>query len=103
MTINKKLAVLLLSPFLITACNNKKEMDLQIRITHQKDGYGYQILKDRKAVITQPFIPAVAGDQPFRDSVQAKKTAELALRKLHKYKLPSISISELDSMKIEYH
>ena len=94
---------MLLSTLLTVACHNKKDPDLRIRITRQQDGYGYQILKDRKAVISQPFIPAVAGEQPFQDSLQAKKTAELALRKLHKYKLPGIKISELDSMKIEYH
>lgn len=80
----------------------KKSTELDIKITKQKTGYGYQIIKNKKTFIDQPYIPAIAGDQAFKDSLQARRTADLVIRKIGNSSFPRISVNELDSMKIEY-
>lgn len=86
---------------LLISCE-KKNNELDIKITQQENGFGYQIIKNKKVFINQPFIPAVQGEQSFRDSLQARKTANLVVEKIGKASFPRISIDELDSMKIEY-
>lgn len=80
----------------------KKSRNLEIKITKQNSGYGYQILKKRKILINQPYIPAIQGEKTFKSEEDAQKTAHLVINKMHKYSLPKISVHELDSMKIEY-
>lgn len=94
---------LLLSGLLVIACQKKSDqLQLDIRITKQKTGYGYQIVKGKKTLINQPFIPAVQGEQSFQDSMQAHKTAALVIHKIGNSSFPRISLDELDSMKIAY-
>lgn len=80
----------------------KKNNSLEIKITKQNSGFGYQILKKQKIVINQPYIPAIQGDKNFKTETDARKTADLVVSKIDKYSLPKISVHELDSMKIEY-
>jgi hypothetical protein len=93
--------LLLLSALSMIACQ-KKGSQLEIQITKQKAGYGYQIIKGKKTLIDQPFIPAIQGEQAFKDSIQARKTAELVIHKIGNSSFPRISLDELDSMKIAY-
>ena len=93
---------LLLVLGLIAISCQKKNTELDIRITQQKTGYGYQIIKNNKIFIDQPYIPAIAGDQAFKDSLQARRTADLVIKKIGNTSFPRISVDELDSMKIEY-
>ncbi|WDF47009.1 DUF4907 domain-containing protein [Chryseobacterium sp. KACC 21268] len=93
---------LLLVLGLISISCQKKNTELDIRITKQKTGYGYQIIKNNKPFIDQPYIPAIAGDQAFKDSLQARRTADLVIKKIGNTSFPRISVDELDSMKIEY-
>lgn len=86
--------------FLISC--EKKNNSLEIKITKQNSGYGYQILKKQKIIINQPFVPAIQGNKNFKTETDARKTAALVVNKIDKYFLPKISIHELDSMKIEY-
>jgi len=93
--------LILLSGLILMSCE-KKGNQLDIKITKQKTGYGYQIIKRGKSLIDQPFIPAIQGEQPFKDSMQARKTAELVIHKIGSSSFPRISVNELDSMKIDY-
>ena len=72
----------------------------QIITTELPDkGYGYQILKDGKLIIDQQQIPAVQGNQYFTSEEDAKRTGELALKKIKEQMFPpTISIEELDSL-----
>ncbi|MDP9956861.1 hypothetical protein J2X97_002520 [Epilithonimonas hungarica] len=93
---------LFLSVGLLLMSCKKKNNELDVKITQQENGFGYQIIKNKKAFIDQPFIPAVQGEQPFKDSLQARRTANLVIEKIGKVSFPRISVHELDSMKIEY-
>ncbi|MDF2934431.1 MAG: hypothetical protein K0R36_3762 [Chryseobacterium sp.] len=84
------------------SCEKKHSSNLQIKITKQNSGYGYQILKNQKILINQPYIPAIQGDKTFKTETDARKTADLVVSKIDKYYLPKISTHELDSMKIAY-
>lgn len=62
-------------------------------------GFGYQILKDGKLIIDQQQIPAVQGNQYFSSEDAARRTGELALKKIKDQLFPpTISIEELDSL-----
>ncbi len=87
---------------LISISCQKKNNQFDIRITKEKTGYGYQIIKGKKTFIYQPYIPAISGEQTFKDSFQAQRTADLVIKKIGNSSFPRISVNELDSMKIEY-
>jgi len=88
----------------VVSCQNKdKKQALDIQITHQNKGFGYSIYKSKKLYIQQEYIPSVNGFQPFKDRIQAQKTAELVVKKLEKGMLPTLSTKELDSLEILYH
>lgn len=66
-------------------------------------GWYFKIFKGKKAFINQNQIPAIPGVKAFSDSVQAASVAELMTYKLSKGMFPpGISVSELDSLKINY-
>lgn len=89
------------SVILLISCE-KKNNTFDVKITKQESGYGYQILKEKKVLINQPFIPAIQGEKTFKNEADAQKTALLVIKKIGKQTLPRISIHELDSMKIAY-
>lgn len=92
--------LLVLLGFLFTACHQKKQT--VIKVTQQTTGFGYQIIRQEKVLINQPFIPAVQGQQTFKDSLQALRTAQLVVKKIERNVFPQVSLHELDSMKIDY-
>jgi hypothetical protein len=66
-------------------------------------GFGYDILMNGKPYIHQPYIPAVQGNQVFATVEDAQKTGALVNYKINKkINPPSISVKELDSLKIKY-
>ncbi|MFZ5971531.1 MAG: DUF4907 domain-containing protein [Bacteroidota bacterium] len=67
-------------------------------------GWGYQIFEDEKLLIDQVNIPAVAGNKGFISRVQAESVGRLVVQKLSSMPqdLPSVTIAELDSLKINY-
>ena len=68
-----------------------------------QQNFGYEIFKSGHLYIRQASIPAITGNIFFADSIQANKVADLVLYKLKMGILPpSVSIQELDSLKIAY-
>jgi len=64
--------------------------------------FGYDIYKDEKLVIHQPHIPAIAGNEGFKTSDDAKKVARLAIAKMEKGQMPpTITLEELNDLKIQ--
>ncbi|GAB4133684.1 MAG: hypothetical protein Fur0041_06160 [Bacteroidia bacterium] len=67
-------------------------------------GWGYDLYIDGKKSIHQPFIPAVSGNRGFATKEEAELVAQLAVKKLQSgMGLPTISLEELDSLKITTH
>jgi hypothetical protein len=66
-------------------------------------GYGYDILMNGKPYIHQPYIPAVQGNQAFTTIEDAQKMGNFVNYKIKKnINPPSVSVKELDSLKIKY-
>ncbi len=66
-------------------------------------GYGYDIADGDKKIIHQPHIPAVSGTKGFLTYSDAEKAGKLMMYKIQQGIMPpTVSISELDSLKITY-
>jgi hypothetical protein len=79
----------------ITICNNRKNYSAHVFISG--NGWGYNILKGRKTIIHQPFIPCFAGNVTFEDKTEAQRIGNLVAEKLKKKQSPRISIFELEA------
>jgi len=62
------------------------------------EGWGYDILKNEKVYIHQPFIPAIEGQVPFSDKRSARKTGKLVISKLMRQKSPTVTKEELNEI-----
>lgn len=72
-------------------------------ITAAGNTYGYDILVNSKLLIHQPSIPGIAGSKGFATKAAAEKAARLVIKKLQQGIMPpTITIAELDSLKIKY-
>jgi hypothetical protein len=68
---------------------------LSLEVIRSGEGWGYDILKNNKIYIHQPYIPAIEGQFPFKDKKSARKTGKLVVKKLREHKLPSVSVDEV--------
>lgn len=74
---------------------------LEIKIIQLKQGWGYEILNNKKVYIHQEIIPAIEGRKAFVNKADAEKVANLLLKKLQQKKgLPQITLEEIDSLQI---
>lgn len=100
--INKYNLIFLLAIALLSCSNSQSKDNRFIKIVQENNHFGYQIYHDDRLLINQPYIPAINGEIAFKDSAEARKVAQLVLRKLDKTKFPRITIQELDSLRISY-
>lgn len=64
--------------------------------------WGYYVLKSGKTIIKQDVIPAIPKNVSFLSKDDAEKTSHLVLSKLKNGNNPTISIPELEQMKIKF-
>ena len=84
-----------------TKVNHSFQKKIDICILEGEKGWGYDIKVNDKLYIHQPTIPCIQENKGFKTKEEAKKTAELVVKKIQLNKLPpSISMSELDSLGI---
>ncbi|MDQ3109375.1 MAG: DUF4907 domain-containing protein [Bacteroidota bacterium] len=66
-------------------------------------GWGYDLYVDGKRTIHQPIIPAVPGNDAFATEQDARRTGEVAMKKMKMTgSFPTITIQELDSLGIKH-
>ena len=81
--------------------NHKKKQTIEAKALYVGNGWGYEILVNKKLYITQRMIPAIPGKKVFTTQAQAMLVANLVVRKLQKRDgLPMITPKELDSLGI---
>jgi hypothetical protein len=81
----------------------EKNLDYRLETFELKDGWGYKIYVDQKIIIDQGHIPAISDVLTFFNQEQAEKTGKLVLKKIKDGIFPpSISITELDSLGVDY-
>ncbi len=66
-------------------------------------GWGYQILKNRKVIILQPYMPCVESEKSFPDERSARETGEFVLTKIENNIAPSITKEELEKIVKTYN
>ncbi len=73
----------------------------QIFAVEKPKGFGYDILIDGKRFLHQANIPAMSGIHSFRSQKEAEKVAALVVFKInHNIMPPSVTVQELDSLRI---
>lgn len=102
------LVIIILELNLFTNCTSKANKTDDSNYNYSiiiitKTQFGYQIFNNDKVYIRQKNIPAIAGNYAFKTKTDAKKVANLVIYKLQKGLLPpTITVVELDSLKINY-
>jgi hypothetical protein len=62
------------------------------------NGWGYDILKNNKTYIHQPYIPAVEGQVPFSTRGSARKTGHLVIKKIRNHQVPAVTREEIKAI-----
>jgi len=70
----------------------------EVEIYKSGNGWGYDIIKNNKSYIHQPYMPVVEGQVPFNNKQSARKTGQLVVKKIRNHKSPAITKQELDSL-----
>ncbi|SIR01407.1 DUF4907 domain-containing protein [Maribacter ulvicola] len=89
--------------FIYSVCNQStidKNQLLHCQVVHLNDGFGYQIMRGKKIVILQEYIPGFPGKQNFVSEEQALKTANLVISKLENGESPILLPSDLEKLHI---
>ena len=91
---------LLLLGVLLFSCSSNDKLELE---TFKTDtGWGYCVKTNEKLFIKQKYIPAISGYYAFINEDDARKVGRLVLKKLKNKQHPSITIQELDSLKLNF-
>ncbi len=77
---------------LIAGC---RSTEYELTVYKAGEGWGYDICSGGKAVIHQPFVPALPGNMPFPDKASAKAAGRLVREKLSAGETPSLSKDEI--------
>jgi hypothetical protein len=89
--------VLMVSLTLFTRRSHK----YYVNVFESEGGWGYDILYKNKTIIHQPFIPAIAGQEPFQNKHEAIETGRLVIKKLSSKKSPRIGTEEINRIIID--
>ena len=84
--------------------NSKEKMQLEIKTylnTDKLKGWGYDVYLNGALYVHQPHIPAINGEKGFESKDEAKRVGDFVGKKImNNIMPPSLSIEELDSLKI---
>lgn len=75
-----------------------QDVQMELQTFQLKDGWGYQILIDKKVFIYQPTIPAIDSVKPFPDEVSAGKVGMLVLKRIQSKQSPAVSSNEINQL-----
>jgi hypothetical protein len=70
----------------------------KVDIYKSGNGWGYDIIKNNKSYIHQPYMPVVEGQVPFSNKQSARKTGRLVVKKIRNHKSPAVTREELKSI-----
>lgn len=78
-----------------------KKNDFKVLVYKTTIGFGYSISYNDKLLIKQERIPAIQSNQPFCNTNDAQKVADLVKEKLKKKENPKISLAEIKKLNIQ--
>jgi hypothetical protein len=99
--INRKIftvSALFLVIILFVLTYTKRGHSYELDLYKSEQGWGYDILKNNKIYIHQPYMPAVEGQDPFKDKQSARKTGLLVIKKIRSHKSPAVTREEIKSI-----
>lgn len=68
-------------------------------IKSNNNTFGYEIFCDKKKIIHQPNIPALAGNPGFKTKERAQIVAKLVIKKITKGQMPpTVSVEEMKKL-----
>lgn len=70
----------------------------KVEIFKSEQGWGYDIVKNNKTYIHQPYMPVVGGQVPFSTRQSARKTGRLVVKKIQNQESPAITLEELKAV-----
>ncbi|MBK6482038.1 MAG: DUF4907 domain-containing protein [Chitinophagaceae bacterium] len=66
------------------------------------DTWGYEIFAEGKLLISQKSIPALPGNDGFKEQAQAMQVAELVMQKIRNGEMPpTVTVEELNALGIK--
>lgn len=77
---------------------DRSRQDYSAHVFISSNGWGYDIVKGRKTIIHQPFIPCFAGNVTFGDKMTAQRTGDLIVEKLKNKQSPRVSKLEIEAV-----
>ena len=82
--------------------NPYKDSDLTYKIIPSENNtFGYDILISGRAMIHQPSVPGLPGNEGFKREERARKVAELVIKKIRNNEMPpSVSLSEMNDLNV---
>ncbi|MBK7712145.1 MAG: DUF4907 domain-containing protein [Bacteroidales bacterium] len=95
---NKKLYILLailLTIIVLQTTLGRRNHGLCVSVIESGEGWGYDILKNNRTIIHQPYVPAVSGQYPFKSKKLARKTGRIVLNKLRQHQSPVVTVQEV--------
>jgi len=99
--INKRI-LLIFALFLVivffTVIFTKRGHFYEVELFKSEQGWGYDIVKNNKTYIHQPYIPAVEGQVPFSTRQSARKTGRLVISKIRNHESPSLTRDEMKAI-----
>ena len=99
--INKNIlliSALFLVIVLSTVIYAKRGHFYEVELFKSEQGWGYDIVKNNKTYIHQPYMPVVEGQVPFSTRQSARKTGRLVIKKIQNQESPAVTREELKSI-----
>jgi len=85
-------------PILYKYKSGATKVEYLSRTFHSGSGWGYDIVMNKKLIIHQEYIPAIAEKKEFQTEKQADAAAQLVLSKLKNNKFPTVSKAEVEQV-----
>jgi hypothetical protein len=92
------LSVIIAAGFWIAPLPGKSPAVFSYKVFTTTNGWGYDILVNDTLQIHQDYIPVLAAKKGFAKQWQAKKAAQLVIKKMKAGKNPAISRDELETI-----
>jgi hypothetical protein len=80
--------------------NHNGQVELKVKTFHTDIGWGYDITANDTSLIHQDLIPGIEGRKGFNSKAEAEKVGTLVIEKIKNKKLPTVTLQELDDLKI---
>lgn len=77
---------------------NSSRDQVKVKTYRVANGWGYKITVKDRVIINQPFIPVLAGTDPFPTRRSAYRAGQIVKKKLINKQLPMLSIKDLEEI-----